>query len=238
MFMFFFIKEEMAQKYRELTKKEAQMDEFLNGFEDSKRKETEQLYSTRRSILNYLELSSKAITKMNKESGDGGGRKSGKDAEYTVADLRKVEELEKKVTLEYETSKEKRKKMEEELVTFSDLEGLKRKSENRKQQLVVEKQNLSRYKDNVKHELKALQSQFEAIQAQLFDNETHTQLINLEKKLQSLEQSNFSIKDKITSATTESDYDVLKSQVLQLVSEHNKWLQKQLLNPGYGQTSY
>ncbi len=227
----------MAQKYRELTKKEAQMDEFLNNFDENKSKETEQLYSTRRSILNYLELSSKAIDKMNKDS-EVVGRKGGKDAEYTIADLRKVEELEKKVTLEYETLKDKRKKMEEDLVTFADLEGLKRKSENRKQQLVVEKQNLSRYKDNVKHELKALQSQFEAIQAQLFDNETHTQLINLEKKLQSLEQSNFSLKDKITSATTESDYDVLKNQVLQLVSEHNKWLQKQLLNPGYGQTNY
>jgi hypothetical protein len=227
----------MAQKYRELTKKEAQMDEFLNSFDENKKKETEQLYSTRRSILNYLELSSKAIEKMNRESG-GVGRKSGKDSEYTIADLRKVEELEKKVTLEYETLKEKRKKMEEDLVTFSDLEGLKRRSENRKQQLVVEKQNLSRYKENVKHELKALQSQFEAIQAQLFDNETHTQLINLEKKLQSLEQSNFSLKEKITSATTESDYDVLKNQVLQLVNEHNKWLQKQLLNPTYGQTNY
>jgi hypothetical protein len=51
----------MAQKYRELTKKEAQMDEFLTNFDDNKRKETEQLYSTRKSILNYLELTSKVI---------------------------------------------------------------------------------------------------------------------------------------------------------------------------------
>ena len=172
------LKEEMAQKYRELTKKEAQMDEFLNNFEENKKKETEQLYTTRKSILNYLEMSSKAIDKMNKESGGVGRKSTSKDSEYTVADLRKVEELEKKVTVEYETLKDKKKKMEEDLVTYSDLEGLKRKSENRKQQLIVEKQNLSRYKDNVKYELKALQSQFEAIQAQLFDNETHTQVLD------------------------------------------------------------
>lgn len=110
---------------------------------------------------------------MNKES--GGGRKNAKD-DVTVADLRKVEELEKKVTLEYDTLKEKKKKMDEEFELFADLEGLKRRSEARKQQLVVEKQNLSRYRENIKFELKQLQFQYETIQAQLFDNETHTQV--------------------------------------------------------------
>lgn len=167
--------EEMAMKYRELTKKEAQMDEFLQSFDESKKKETEQLYNTRKAILTHLELISKAVERMNKDS-DGGVKRGGSRDEFTVADLRKVEELERKVSLEYEALKEKRKKMKEELVVFSDLEGLKRKSELRKQQLAVEKQNLSRYKDNIKYELKALQSQFEAIQAQLFDNETHTQV--------------------------------------------------------------
>jgi hypothetical protein len=38
--------------------------------------------------------------------------------------------------------KEKKRVMDDELVMFSDPEGLKRKSEARKQQLVVEKQNL------------------------------------------------------------------------------------------------
>ena len=72
--------------------------------------------------------------------------------------------------------KEKKKKMDDELIMFGDLDGLKRRSESRKQHLVVEKQNLSRYKDNIKYELQALQSQFEAIQAQLLDQETHNQV--------------------------------------------------------------
>jgi hypothetical protein len=117
----------------------------------------------------------KAVTALNKEGG-GSIIKKNKDAEVTQADLRKVEELEKKVTTEYEKLKEKKKTMDDELILFSDLEGLKRKSENRKQQLIVEKQNLSRYKENIKHELQLLQSQFEAIQAQLFDNDTHNQV--------------------------------------------------------------
>ncbi len=58
-------------------------------------------------------------------------------------------------------------------------------------------------------------------------------LTNLERKLQTLEQLNYSAKEKITSITAESDFEHLKSQVLSLVSEHNKWLQKQAMNPSY-----
>lgn len=110
-------------------------------------------------------------------AGGMGRSKSSKD-DVTVADLRKVEELEKKVTTEYEALKEKKKKMDEEFEMFADLDGLKRRSEARKQQLVVEKQNLSRYRETIKYDLKQLQFQYETVQAQLFDNDTHTQVYN------------------------------------------------------------
>ena len=211
------------------------MDEFLGQFEEKKAYEIGQLYEVRKSIVRHLELISKAVERLNKEEGGGGGgggsRKNNK--EFTIADLRKVEDLEKKVNVEYEKLTEKKRTMEEELITFSDLEGLKRKSEARKQQLVVERQNLTKYKENIKFELQILQSQFEAVQAQLFDNETHNQLSNLEKKLQLLEQTNFAIRDKMASASSETDFEHVKSQVLSIVAEYNKWLQKQLLNPSY-----
>ena len=111
-----------------------------------------------------------------RSEGGKSSKHSGKEAEVTLADLHKVEELEKKVTTELEKLKEKKKTMDDELIMFGDLEGLKRKSEARKQQLIVEKQNLSRYRENIKYELHSLQSQFEAIQAQLYDNDTHNQV--------------------------------------------------------------
>lgn len=57
------LKEEMAQKYRELKKREIQMDEFLNNFDENKKSEIDQLYSTRKSIVNFLELISKVTTR-------------------------------------------------------------------------------------------------------------------------------------------------------------------------------
>ncbi len=50
---------EDMKKYRELKKREAQMDDFLENFDETKRNESEQLQSTRRHILNLLELISK-----------------------------------------------------------------------------------------------------------------------------------------------------------------------------------
>lgn len=221
---------EIAQKYRELRKREIVMDEFLSNFDENKETETEQLYNTRKAIVNYLEMISKGVNKMKSE---GGSVKHESGSAVTIADLHKVEELEKKIKSELEKLREKKDTMDQELETFSDLEGLKRKAEARKQQLHTEKQNLGRYRENIKYELQTLQSQFEAIQAQLYDNDTHNQLTNLERKLQSLEQANYSAKEKITSITAESDYEHLKSQVLSHVNEHNKWLQKQMLNPTY-----
>jgi hypothetical protein len=108
---------------------------------------------------------------------EGGSIKQNSGNDVTIADLHKVEELEKKVKSELDKLKDKYKTMNEDLVIFSDLEGLKRKAEARKQQLIIEKQNLGRYRENIKYELQSLQSQFEAIQAQLYDNDTHNQVI-------------------------------------------------------------
>ncbi len=52
---------EMAQKYKELRKREIQMDEFLNNFEETKQNQMEELLQTRKTIVQHLELVSKVI---------------------------------------------------------------------------------------------------------------------------------------------------------------------------------
>lgn len=47
------------KKYRELKKREVQMDEFLENFEETKKNENEQLATTRKNIVSLLELISK-----------------------------------------------------------------------------------------------------------------------------------------------------------------------------------
>ena len=55
--------DEMTQKYRELRKREVQIDEFLKNFEEMRKVEIDEIYSTRKSIVNLLELISKEVEK-------------------------------------------------------------------------------------------------------------------------------------------------------------------------------
>lgn len=213
--------DEDSQKYKELKKREIQMDEFLENFEENKKQEVDQLNSIRKTIVSSLEVSSKALAIGKKDMVSD-------SKSYKISDLRKAEGMEEKLLEEIKILEEKRSKMKKELVIYQDLEKLKRKTEVRKEQLKVEKQNLSRYKENIKHEIEALHMQVQTIEAQLNDNETHSQLSNLEKRMQLLEQNNFTMKDAINSVSANSDYENIKVQVLALVAEHNKWIQEEL----------
>ncbi len=51
--------------------------------------------------------------------------------------------------------------------------------------------------------------------------------------MQLLEQTNFGLKEKIATANSSTDYEQIKQNVLNMVGDYNKWLQKQMLNPSY-----
>jgi hypothetical protein len=93
-------------------------------------------------------------------------------------DYAKIETLDQKLTEEIQELKIKYTKMQEDLEKFADLEGLKRKAEKRKIQLGLDKNNMGKQRQVTKMEIQTLQSQFEAAQNQLRDNETHQQVNN------------------------------------------------------------
>ena len=91
-------------------------------------------------------------------------------------DYIKLETLDQRLKDELEELKLKYKKMKEDLEIFNDLESLKRKAEKRKQQLTADKINMTKQKQITQIEIQTLQSQFDAIQKQLHDNETYQQV--------------------------------------------------------------
>ena len=91
-------------------------------------------------------------------------------------DYAKLETLDQRLVDEAQELKKQYAKMQEDLEKFNDLEGLKRRAEKRKVQLVADKGNMGRQKQVTKIEIQTLQSQLEAAQTQLRDNETHQQV--------------------------------------------------------------
>lgn len=59
------------------------------------------------------------------------------------------------------------------------------------------------------------------MQKQLADNETHSQLSNLERKLATLEQNNFAMREYVATRAAESDYEGVRGDTLALVKELN-----------------
>lgn len=90
--------------------------------------------------------------------------------------------------------------------------------------------SLSQHRDSFKQLLDEMNQKYEALKTKLQENETHTQLTNLERKWQHLEQNNFVMKEFIASKTQESDYEAVSKNVYQHIDEYNKSLLESLHN--------
>lgn len=139
-------------------------------------------------------------------------------------DLEKVEQLETKITTELESLKERISTMTQELDTYSDLDTLREQSEEKKRRLYEEKKVLSSRKETFKQHVQRLSSFYDATRSKLMENETHSQLGNLERKWQHHEQNNFVMKEFIAQKSMESDYRPMKQNVTEQLEDINKLL--------------
>lgn len=233
---------ERTAKYKELKKREETMQEFLNGFEESKSEELSQCKQLQTNIVTLLERVSRAMiqtkhmpnredykqikddlsfkeTEMVKSSETNKGL--GDEHRRLNLDLEKVKQLESKITTELDSLKEKIDTMSEELNTYNDIDGLKSRAEDKRTQLVKEKEDLLSQRKTLKKDVQSLSSQYDAMKAQLQENETYTQLGNLERKWQHLEQNNFAMKEYIAQKNAESNYLSLKEDIAQNVQNIN-----------------
>uniref|UniRef100_A0A672GXY5 Intraflagellar transport 74 n=1 Tax=Salarias fasciatus TaxID=181472 RepID=A0A672GXY5_SALFA len=136
-------------------------------------------------------------------------------------DLEKVQQLEGKISGELNSLKERVGAMEAELLTYRDLDALRLASEHKKQE---DRASLTRRRDAFEQLQDEMNRRYEALKAMLQDNETHAQLVNLERKWQHLEQNNFVMKEFIASKSQESDFASVAQRVERQVAEFNQLL--------------
>uniref|UniRef100_A0A672GDK9 Intraflagellar transport 74 n=1 Tax=Salarias fasciatus TaxID=181472 RepID=A0A672GDK9_SALFA len=139
-------------------------------------------------------------------------------------DLEKVQQLEGKISGELNSLKERVGAMEAELLTYRDLDALRLASEHKKQRLQEDRASLTRRRDAFEQLQDEMNRRYEALKAMLQDNETHAQLVNLERKWQHLEQNNFVMKEFIASKSQESDFASVAQRVERQVAEFNQLL--------------
>ncbi|CAL1291231.1 unnamed protein product [Larinioides sclopetarius] len=241
---------ERASKYRELKKREETMDSFLSTFDENQSTALEKKGQLESTIVILLEKLSRnighfhhiptpqelALLKDDLQFKEGEMEKSrmtvmtlSNEQKKLAMDLTKIEQLETKIQQELETLQQKITTMEKEIVVYSDLDSLKSAAEEKRNKLIEEEKILRRQKDCTKQVVGELNVAFETLKNKLNDNETYTQLCNLERRWQHLEQNNFSMQEFVASKKAQTDYSKSKSFAKETLTLLNEMLQEPLL---------
>lgn len=235
---------ESSEKYRQLQKREQSMDEFMESFDKNAAAEMEQLQQLKQSNVALLEAFSRDILSgSNLPSVDEvramqedlvfkeGELQKSEATSNTLAgdnvrlqqDLTKVEQLAEKIGSEIINVREQNVEMKRDLKKFSDIDQLHVDSEQKKRELLDERAQLEKRKEQFRATLDDMTAKYEKLKAKLEENETHAQLVNQEKKWQHLEQSNFALSEFIKSRSL--DYKPVAIKVDKKLNELNKKLQ-------------
>ncbi|XP_017941632.1 intraflagellar transport protein 74 homolog isoform X1 [Manacus vitellinus] len=240
-------------KYRELKKSEENMDNFLETFEEVKKQEFERKAQIEANIVALLEHSSRNLNHMKQISSvtnqelkimqedltfkSNEMQKSQSTAKNLVTesqklqmDLQKMELLEGKMIGELASLKDKIEQTKAELEVYNNLPALKASGEEKEKRLQDDKEKLTKRSHSFKKIMEQLNTEYETLKKELQENETHSQLTNLERKWQHHEQNNFMMKEFIATKSQESDYQPIMKNVRKLVREYNKALIEALQN--------
>ncbi|KAM3834069.1 intraflagellar transport protein 74 homolog, partial [Diretmus argenteus] len=238
---------ECHQKYKELKRREEEIDRFLESFEEARTREQENTSQTQENIISLLEHSSRNMARLRqvatvtasdlrsmqevlvtKETEVVQSESTAKgltsESQRLQQDLDKVQQLQGKITGELSALKEQISTMETALHNYSDLDTLKTTAEQRKKRLQEERVSLTQRLDSFTQLSQGMNQNYEALKNKLQENETHAQLANLERKWQHLEQNNFVMKEFIASKSQESDYVPVAKTVTQQLADYNKSL--------------
>ncbi|XP_057183621.1 intraflagellar transport protein 74 homolog [Triplophysa rosa] len=238
---------ERTQKYRELQKREEEIDSYLNTFEENTSLELQHIRDAQSRIVALLEHSSRNInrmqqlsavtaqelksmqedlsfkeTEMQKSQSTAKGLSS--ESERLQLDLLKVEQLEGKVTTELQTHTDQLTLMTHELNTYRDLDALKAAGEDRKKRLQGDRAVLTQMKNTFKKTIHKKNEEFESLKSHLQEHETHVELTNMERKWQHYEQNNYVMKEFIASKGIETDYRPVVKNVNKQLTDYNKIL--------------
>ncbi|XP_072778751.1 intraflagellar transport protein 74 homolog [Taeniopygia guttata] len=240
-------------KYKELKKREESMDNFLATFEDVKSQVLERKAKIEASIVALLEYLSRNLNHMKQISSvtnqelkimqedltfkSNEMQKSQSTAKNLITesqklqlDLQKMELLEGKMVGELAFLKDKIEQTKADLEIYNNLPALRVSGEEKKKKLKDDKEKLAKRSRAFKKIMEHLNTEYETLKKELQENETYSQLTNLERKWQHHEQNNFMMKEFIATKSQESDYQPIMKNSRKLVKEYNKALIEALQN--------
>ncbi|KAJ3108463.1 Intraflagellar transport protein 74 [Phlyctochytrium planicorne] len=222
-------------KYEELLKRDKEMQNFIDSFDERKKEFADRNSAVERSIVTLLDR----IKQEHKElQGDLKFKeKEMKNSANTMdailierdrrlQDLEKVNQLETKLQAELEHLRKKVDTQTADMARVSNVEGMKEEAETKKMNNAILRDSLKTQRNALRQQVQLLSAKYDGKKAQLQENETYTQLGALEQRLKNHESNNFHLKEYINAKLSESDYKTVQTDVYGLLDEINGQLFK------------
>ena len=222
------------------------MDEFLSTWEENCQDENERLGHLESQITITLQKISKqqslmqlvpsiteySSTKEDLSIKEGELEKSKATLEGIAVEyqrlqnnLQKMEDLDGKINEEMNTLKDQLATIQISAVKFTNLDYLRHETEDKRNQLILEQEDLAERKNLLQDRSRRLQAEFDKLQFELDKNETHKTLFALEEKLRILDEDNTSIESFLSETKSKLDVPKRREQVMEIVHTYMKSLQ-------------
>ncbi|XP_046656187.1 intraflagellar transport protein 74 homolog [Daphnia pulicaria] len=237
---------ERGQKYRDLRKREQVMDEFLNSWEDNYAGEMDRLRELETLIMQTLNkvgkqqslmqlvpsISEYSTAKEDYLVKEGELEKSRATVEGIAIEyqrlqnnLQKMEDLENKIQGELKTLKDQLETIQTNSIKFTGVDDLRHETEERRNRLLLEQDDLADKKSEIQARVNQLQVQCDNLQVELDKNETHVTLHVFDEKLRLLEEDNESMSKFINEIQTTYDVPARRDATMEIVRKYMDNLQ-------------
>merc|ERR1711988_1682766 len=133
----------------------------------------------------------------------------------------KLAGIDQKIETEMSQLAQRKQEMMQEMEVYKDMGKLEYDCEEKKKSLVSTKQRLLKQLETLGSQLGSAKTEHEAMQARLRNDETHSQLTALVKKLRSQEQTVCQLQEYVNSRAASSDYRQTKQNVLMMSKDLN-----------------
>jgi len=223
------------------------MTDFIEKFDEAFKRESAAVQETERRVVALMEHVSKqlgrsaqvptkdgfqdlqsevAYKQRNLENSQSTAERLAQEEEMRKAELEKINNLDTKITKELANLQERRVTMEEELVTFNNISGLRTDAEQTRAMLVRRKAEFDIRRKGLKTQVQHVSLEYDKVKQKLAADETAMTLEALEQKLRHHQQNIFHLRDFIESKEAETDFSSVYEEVSKQVADVNGMLQQ------------
>lgn len=242
---------EGAKRYQELLNRDKLLQDYIDNFSSTRTEDEKNLREHQELIVKVLEYISQGIKdqelipsvdKFNelnenlkfKEEQTGFSESTllqlERELQLRQKELETMKRLPEKLEQSLQLHRKRIEQMKTELIEYRDIDGMRERTEQTKQDLEKQREDMTKLRDSMKQHVHLQNRKNEHLKKSLASNDIYNAHSDLEQRIRVYEQNNFALKDFITQKTAETDYREVKSHSLNLVSELNKILGQQSMS--------